>query len=107
MIQEQMKLDGSLGPTKFGPIKHLQTQIDRGRIHADQFVLKPEWLLSDDLETATLKQLKKHLFIKIPWTMLVRVSQGGTFRSRDTQMLQFPLTTPKPTDNLSERMSTA
>jgi len=50
VIQKKMKLDGSFGPSELGPIKHLQTQIDGGRIHADQFVLKPKRLLPYHLD---------------------------------------------------------
>ncbi len=102
-----MKLDGSFGPPELGPIKHLQTQIDGGRIHADQFVFKPKRFLPDDLDTASFKELKKNLLIELPWTMLIGISQGGMARSRNAQMFQLPLAASKASGNLTERMGAA
>ena len=63
-------------------IKHLQTQIDGGRIHADQFLFKPERFLPNDLDMASFKESKKQFLIKFPGTMLVGISQGGMTRER-------------------------
>jgi hypothetical protein len=104
MIQKKMKLDGSFGPSKLGPIKHLQAQINGGRIHADQFVLKPERFLSDDLGTAPVEELKENLLIELPWTVLIGISQGGMARSRNAQMFQLPLTASKTSGDLTESM---
>ena len=106
MIQKKMKLDGSLGPPEFGPIKDFQTQVDSGRIHGDQFVFKPKRFLPDDLDTASFKEPKENLLIEIPWTVLIGIGQGGMARSRDAQMSQLPLAASKTSANLTERMGT-
>jgi hypothetical protein len=69
-----MKLDGSFRPPELGPIKYFQAQIDGGRIHTDQFVFKPERSLSDDLDSASFKELKENLLIELPWTVLIGIS---------------------------------
>ena len=108
MIQKKMKLDGSFGPPELGPIKHLQTQINGGRIHADQFVFEPELFLPDfDLNPASVKEFKKDMLIQFPGTMLVGIGQGGMARSRNAQMLQLPLAASKASGNLTEGMSAA
>jgi hypothetical protein len=107
VIQKKMKLDGSFGSPELGPIKHLQAQINGGRIHADQFVFKPERFLPDDLGTAPVKELKENLFIELPWTVLIGISQGGMARSRNAQMLQLPLAASKTSGNLTESMGAA
>ncbi len=107
MIQEKMKLDGSLGVPKLSPIKYLQAQINGGRIHTDQFVFKPKFSLPSDLDTALFKELKENLLIQLPWTVLIRISQAGMTRSSDTQMFQLTLAAPKTSANLAERMGAA
>ena len=102
-----MKFDGSFGPPELGPIKHLQTQIDGGRIHADQFVFKPERFLPDSLDTASFKEANKDLLIKFPWTMFIGIGQGGMARRRNAQMLQLTLTASKTPGNLTEGMGPA
>ena len=107
MIQKKMKLDGSFGPPEPGPVKYFQAQIDGGRIHADQFVFKPKPSLPNDLDTASLKELKEDLLIQFPWTVLIGVSQAGMARSSNAQMLQLPLTASKTSANLTEGMGSA
>jgi hypothetical protein len=102
-----MKLDGSFGPSEFGPIKHLHAQINGGRIHTDQFVFKPERFLPNHLHTASFKELKENLLIKLPGAVSIGISQGGMARSRDAQMLQLTLATSKPPGNLTQGMGAA
>ena len=103
MIQKQVKLDSSFGPAELGPIKHLQTQIDGGRIQADQFVFKPELLLPDfDLNPAPAKEFQKDMLIKFPGTMFVGISQGGMTRSADAQVFEFAFATSETSGNLPE-----
>jgi hypothetical protein len=102
-----MKLDRSFGPSEFGPIKHFQTQINGGRIHADQFVFKPERFLPNNLGTAPIEELKENLLIELPWTVLIRIRQGGMARSRNTQMLQLPLAASETSGNLTQSMGAA
>jgi hypothetical protein len=102
-----MKLDGSFGLPELGPIKHFQTQINGARIHADQFVFKPELFLPNDLDAASFKELKKNLLIEFPWAVLIGIGQGGVAWSRNAQMFELPLTASKAPANLAERMGTA
>jgi hypothetical protein len=106
VIQKKMKLDGSFGLPKPGPIKHFQAQINRARIHADQFVLEPEFPLSDfDLNPAPVKEFDKDTLIQLPGAVPVGIGQSGMARSRNAQMFQLPLTASKPPSNLTEGMS--
>jgi hypothetical protein len=102
-----MKLDGSFGLSELGPIKYLQAQINGGRIHADQFVFKPEFSLPNDLDTALFKELKENLLIQLPWTVLIGISQGGMAWSGNAQMFQLPLAASKASGNLTEGMGPA
>ena len=105
MVQKKVKFDGSFGSAELGPIKHFQTQIDGGRIHADQFVFKPKLPLPDfDLNSAPVKEFQKNMVIKLPWTMLVGIGQGRMTRSRNAQMFQLPLAASKASGNLPEGM---
>ena len=107
MIQKKMKLDSSFGLPKLGLVKHFHTQINGARIHTDQFVFEPELSLPHDLDTASLKELKEHLLIELPWAVLIRIGQGGTGRSSNAQMLQLTLTASKAPSNLTEGMGPA
>ena len=107
MIQKKMKLNGSFGLSELGPIKHFQAQINGARIHADQFVLKPELSLPHDLDTALPKELKENLLIELPWAVLIGISQGGMAWSSNAQMFQLPLTASKAPGNLTEGMGPA
>jgi len=102
-----MKLHRSFGPAKLGPIKHLLTQVDGRRIHADQFVFKTKRFFANPLATTPIEELKKYPLIKLPGTMLVGVPQSGMPGSRDTQVFQFPFAASKTSGNLPERMSAA
>ena len=66
MIQKKMKLDSSFRAAELWPIKDLQTQIDGGRIHAEQFVFIPDRFLPNDLDTASFKDLEENLLIEFP-----------------------------------------
>jgi hypothetical protein len=106
MIQEQMQFDGSFGPPKVSPIKHRQTQINDGRIHPDQFILKPKLLLPDlDLNPASVEEFQEDMLVEVPGTMFVGISQRGMTGSTDAQMFEFAFATSEPSGNLSERMS--
>jgi hypothetical protein len=106
VIQKKMKLDGSFGPSEFGPIKDFQAQIDGGRIHGDQFVFKPKRFLPDDLNAASFKEPKEELLIELPGAVLIGIGQGGMAWSGDAQMFQLPLAASKASANLTERMGT-
>jgi hypothetical protein len=107
MVQEQVQFDGSLGPSEMSPVKDAQTQVDGGRIEANQFVFEPEFLLSRKLTSASVEQLSKEMLIKLPGTMFIRIGQGGATGSGDTQMFQFPLTASQTSGNLPEGVSSA
>jgi len=102
-----MKFDGSFGLSEFSPIEHFQTQINGARIHADQFVLKPELFRPNDLDTASLKELKENLFIELPRAVLIGISQGGMAWSSNAQMLHLPLTASKASGDLPKGMGPA
>jgi hypothetical protein len=107
MVQEQVQFDRSFGPSEMGPVKDAQTQIDGGRIEADQLVLKPKFLSPSNLHPTPFEQLEKHSLIELPGTVFIGIGQGRTIGSGNAQMFQFPLTAFQPSDNLSEGMGSA
>jgi hypothetical protein len=107
VIQKQMEFDRPFGPSEPCPVKDAQAQIDRGRVEADQFVLKPKFLSPSDLHPTPFEQLEEDLFIELPGTVSIGISQGGTIGCTDAQMFQFPLTASQPSDNLPEGMGSA
>jgi hypothetical protein len=108
VIQKKMKLDGSFGPPELGPIKHFQAQINGAGIHADQFVLEPEFPLSDfDLNPAPVKELDKDMLIQLPGPVFISIPQGGMAWSCNAQMFHLSLAASKASGNLTEGMGPA
>ena len=107
VVQEQVQFDRPLGSSEMGPIKDAQTQVDGGRIEADQFVFEPDFLLRRKLTSASVEQLSKQMLIKLPGTVLIRIGQGGAAGGGDSKMLQLPLTASEASGNLPERMGSA
>ena len=107
VVQEQVQFDGSLGPSEMSPIKDAQTQVDGGRIEANQFVFEPEFLLSWKLTSTSVEQPTKEMLIKLPGAMLIRVGQGGATGGSDIKVFQFPLTASQTPSNLPEGMGSA
>jgi hypothetical protein len=105
VVQEQVQFDGPLGPSEMGPVKDAQTQVDGGRIEANQLVLESEFLLSWKLAPTSVEQLHKQMLIQLPGTVLIGVGQGRTTGSGNTQMFQFPFTASETPGNLPEGMS--
>jgi hypothetical protein len=99
-----MQLDGSLSPTKMSPVKHPETQINNGRIHTDQFVLKPKLFLSDNLHPTSVKEVQKDMLIEFPGTVLVSIGQGRMTGSGNPKVLEFAFTASQPPADLSEGM---
>jgi hypothetical protein len=107
VVEEQVQFDCSLGPSEMGPVKDAQTEIDGGRIEADQLVLESEFLHARKLASTSVKQLTKQKLIKLPRSVLIRVGQGGAAGSGDAKMFQLSLTTSQPPNDLPERMGSA
>ena len=107
VIQKQMEFDRPFGPSEPCPVKDAQAQIDRGRIEADQFVLKPELLSPSDLHPTAFEQLEENFLIQLPGTVFIGISQGGAVGRSDAQMVQFPLAASQPSDDLSEGMGSS
>ncbi len=107
MVQEQVQFDRPFGPSEMSPIKNAQTQIDGGRIEADQLVFEPEFLLSRKLSSTSVEQLTKQMLVKLPGAVFIRIRQGGAAGGSDTQMFQLPLTASQAPSNLPEGMGSA
>src|SRR4030042_2175006 len=87
VIQKQMEFDRPFGPSERGPAEDAQAQIDRGRVEADQFVLKPKFLSPSDLHPTAFEQLEENFLIELPGTVLIGISEGGAIGCSDAQML--------------------
>lgn len=77
-----MELDGALGLTEVSPGEEAQTQVDGGRVEAEQLVLEAELLLfARALRAAEVQQLKEGVLVKLPGTVGIGISQGAFGRS--------------------------
>jgi hypothetical protein len=92
VIQKQMEFDRPFGPSEPCPVKDAQAQIDRGRVQADQFVLKPKLLSPSDLHPTAFEQLEENFLIEFPGTVFIGISEGRAIGHSDAQVLQFALT---------------
>jgi len=99
-----MEFDRSFGPAEFGPVKKGYGKVDDRGIQAAQRILEAKFLLREHLAAATLKQAEKDFLVKLPGAMLIGISQGGTARSSDSQVLQFSLATSETSGYFSEGM---
>jgi hypothetical protein len=99
-----MEFDRSFGPAEFGPVKKGYGKVDDRGIQAAQRIFETEFLFREHLATATLKEAEKNLLVKLPGAVLIGISQGGTTRGRDSQMLQFALAASQPPGYLPKSM---
>jgi hypothetical protein len=107
VIQKQMEFNRPLGAAEMSPVIHLQTQINDGRIHADQPILESEPFLSDGLNPTSLKELEEDLLIEFPGTVSIGIGQARMAGSSDPEVFQLAFATPKTPGNLPEGMSAA
>jgi hypothetical protein len=99
-----MEFDRSFGPAEFGPVKKGYGKVDDRGIQTAQRILETKFLLSEPLAAAALKQTEKDFLVKLPGAVLIGISQGGTARSSDSQVLQFSLATSETSGYFPEGM---
>jgi hypothetical protein len=68
-----MEFDGSFGSAEMSPVKEADGQVDKGRIQADELILKPEYFLPDSLVLEALKEEEKEFLIELPGPVFVGV----------------------------------
>src|SRR4030043_1530902 len=102
-----MEFDRSFGPAEFGPVKKGYGKVDDRGIQTTQRILETKFLLRKRLATATLKETEKDFLVKLPGAVLIGISQGGTARSRNAQVLQFSLATSEASGYFPEGMGSA
>ena len=109
VIQQQMQLHRSFGPTKACPIKQARAQIDYRGIHAEQLVLEtklPRVARPAGRHGLTLRQqLIEHRFVQPPRPMFIGVRQSGTVGCRGyPKMAQFSFRGGQASANLAQRL---
>jgi hypothetical protein len=94
MVQKQMKLNGSFGAAKLGPIKHAHAQVNHRGVQTDQLVLKSELLFERSVFVAALQQSKEKFLVQLPGSMFIGIGQRRTVRRFiNPQMREFPFAT--------------
>ena len=68
-----MEFDGSFGSAEMSPVKEADGQVDKGRIQADELILKPEPFLPDSLVLEALQEKEKEVLIELPGPVFVGV----------------------------------
>ena len=82
VVKQQVELDGAFGLTKVCPGKQAETEVDGGRIKAEQLVLEAKLLLfTRALTIAKIPQVKEGILIKLPGTVSVGIGKGALCRS--------------------------
>lgn len=104
MIQQEMQFHGSLAARELGPIEHIGTEVNQGRVDAEQFVAKPKLFTAGALLPTAFEEVEKKVLVQLPGTMLVGISQGGTLRGRDAQLGEFAFATAQPVADLAQRL---
>ena len=99
-----MEFNRSFGPTEFGPVEKSHRKVDGRGIQAAQGVFETKFLLAGHLAATALKQVGKDFLVKLPWAVLIGISQGGTAGSSDSQVLQFSFATSDASGDFPERM---
>src|SRR6185369_11265422 len=104
VIQQQMKLDRSLGLAELGPREQTETQIDRAGVQTEQLVLEPELgLLARILGSADVQQISEQRSVQFPRTMGVRVSQRALRRcAAHPEMVELTAGHPKAVTDLAQ-----
>jgi len=78
VVKQQVELDSTLGLTEVCPGKQAETEVDSGRIKAEQLVLEAEFLLfTRALAMAKVPQVKEGILIKLPGTVGVGIGKGA------------------------------
>ena len=108
MIQQQVQLDGSLGPPELRPVEQRHAQVDDRGVQAQQPVLEPKFLLAPltgHPSLAAAQQLLEYGLEQLPRPVFVGVAQRRPLRRhRNPQVLQLALTTGQPSADLPQRM---
>lgn len=83
VVEQQMKLDGPLCPSELGPVEHLCTQVDRGRVQGELRAPKAKFMARRD-GVATLIQASEHVLVQLPRPMRGRIRERGSLAAEST-----------------------
>lgn len=111
MVQKQVQLNRTLGPSKLCPIENRKRQIDGAGVQAHEFILEPELLAtasSGHRNLAFGQELLEYGLIKRPRSMRIGVGESGTLRGiSNAQVLKLSFATGQSTADLAETVGTA
>ena len=107
MVQDEVELDGPLGPPELRPVEQAGAEIDHRGVQAQELVLEPELALPLRDGLAPAQQLEEDRLVQLPGPVRIRVGQRGPARSRDPQVAELPLAAGQPPADLPERLRPA
>lgn len=88
-----MQLGRALGAAELRPVMHRQTQVDDGRVQADQLVPEAESLFASSLGRHNAVQIVEDLIEQLPGAVSVGIGQGRTGGGFDAKVRQLALAT--------------
>src|SRR5436853_1206840 len=107
MVEQQVKLDRSLGSLELGPIEDRCAEIDGGRIEREQRASEAESMSWGD-GVATCVQTVKDILVQAPRSMGMRVRQRRALGwCGDPELLESPLGTRQSLFDLTQRLGSS
>src|SRR5207247_1292715 len=111
MVQEQVELNGTLGPSELRPVEKRKRQVDHARIQAHELVLEPELLARsapDHGRLALCQQLLEHRLVERPRPVRVGVGERGPLRGiGKAQVFELALAARQTPADLAEAVGAA
>src|SRR5206468_999158 len=111
MVQEQVELNGTLGPSELSPVEKRKRQVDHARIQAHELVLEPELLARsapDHGRLALRQQLLEHRLVERPRPVRVGVSERRPLRGiGKAQVFELALAARQTPADLAEAVGAA
>ncbi|MBP1608506.1 MAG: hypothetical protein H6Q04_741 [Acidobacteria bacterium] len=106
MVQEQVELDGTFGPSKLSPVEQRKRQVNDAGIKAHELFLEPELFagaMASNTQLTFCQELLKHGLVEQPGTIGISVCESGAFRGNaNAQVFKLALAAGQPSAGLSE-----
>src|SRR2546427_8536922 len=111
MVQEQVELNGTLGPSELRPVEKRKRQVNHARIQAHELVLDPELLARsppDHGRLALRQQLLEHRLVERPRSVRVGVGERRPLRGiGKAQVFELALAARQTPADLAEAVGAA
>jgi hypothetical protein len=111
MVQEQVQLNGTLGPPKLRPVEERKRQVNGAGIQAHELIFETELLpdaVSGYCRLTFGQELLENGLIKRPRPVRIGIGESGTFRRiRNAQVLEFSFAAGQSPTDLTEAVGSA